>query len=167
MKTSGSVNRLPAVPGRSLMNITRRFAVASLLVIAVAVVLGASAPASAGAVKLSPPTDGPFPNASGQYQVYWSSIYPPGPAGSLNSVSVSKLAPNTSYYIPLYYARWSSDEHGYPVFLGWVLYHFSFQTDAHGAFKSGISKGGYGAIVYVMPAVYDSSTGTLVLTSSP
>ncbi len=149
------------------MNITRRFAVASLLVIAVAVVLGTPAPASADAGKLYPPTDGPFPNASGQYQGTWSSIYPPGDHYNINSISVSKLAPNTSYYMPLYYARWSSDEHGYPLFLGWVLYHYSFQTDARGAYKSGISKGGYGAIVYGMPAVYDSSTGTLVLTPNP
>jgi hypothetical protein len=149
------------------MKITRRFAVASLLVFAVAIVLGAPAPASAGAAKLYPPTDGPFPNASGQYQVSWNPIYPPGPAYYLNSVSVSKLAPNTSYYIPLYLARWSVDEHGWPLFVGWVLYNCSFQTDARGAYKSVMSKGGYGAILYGVLEIYDSSTGTLVLTSNP
>ena len=149
------------------MKITRRFAVASLLVIAVAVVLGATALASAGAEKLYPPTDGPFPNASGQYQGSWSSIYPPGDHYSMNSISVSKLAPNTSYYMPLYYARWSSDEHGWPIFLGWVLHNCPFQTDARGAYKSGSSKGGYGAILYGGVQVYDSSTGTLVLAAYP
>jgi hypothetical protein len=149
-------------PGRSPMKITRRFALATLLVLAVAVVLGAPVPASAGAGKLFPPTDGPFPNASGQYQMSWSAVYPPGPVYSLTSVSVSKLAPNTSYYIPLYFARWSVDEHGYPVFVGWVLRNCYFQTDAHGAYKSGTSKEGSGAILYGVQ-VFDSSTGTLVL----
>ncbi len=162
MKTTDSVRRLPASPGRSPINITRRFAVASLLVIAVAVVLGAPAPAFAGAAKLYPPTDGPFPNATGQVQLSYNSIYPPGPATYLNSISVSKLAPSSSYYMPLYYAEWSVDEHGWPIFLGWVLRPWYFQTDARGAYKSGTSKGGYGAIVYGV-RVYDSSTGTLVL----
>ncbi len=149
--------------GRSPMKITRRFAVASVLAIAVTMVLGTTAPASAGTAKLYPPTAGPFPNATGQVQLSYNSIYPPGPVYYLNSVSVSKLAPNTSYYIPLYFARWSVDEHGYPVFVGWALYNFSFQTDARGACKSGMSKGGSAAILYGVK-VYDSSTGTLVLT---
>jgi hypothetical protein len=142
------------------MKITRRFAVVRLLVIAVAVVLGASAPAYAA--KLYPPTDGPFPNASGQYQVSYSSIYPPGPHYYLTRVSVSKLAPNTSYYIPVYLAQWSVDEHGYPVFVGWVLRYWYFQTDSRGAYKSGMSKGEYGAILAGV-SVYDSSTRSLVL----
>ncbi len=163
MKTTDSGSRLTAFPGRSPIKITRRFAVATLLVVAVAVVLGTPAPASAGAAKLYPPPDGPLPNASGQYQATWdkSGIYPPGPASYLNSVSVSKLAPNTSYYIPLYYTEWSVDEHGWPIFVGWVLGNWYFQTDARGAYKSGMSKGG-GAIPYGVQ-VYDASTGTLVL----
>ena len=56
--------------GRSPMKITRRFAVASLLVIAVAIVLGVPAPASAGKVKtpqvkLYPTADGPNRHATG------------------------------------------------------------------------------------------------------
>ncbi len=144
------------------MKITRRFAVATLLVIAVAVVLGTPAPASAGAVKLHPPTDGPFPNASGQVQLSYSPINP-GAGYYVNSVSVSRLAPNTSYYIPVSVALWSRDEHGFPLFKGWELRNWYFQTDAHGAYKSGMSKGGYAAIFNGVK-VYDSSTGTLVLT---
>lgn len=150
------------LPGTNPMKLTRGIAVASLLIIAVAAVLGAPAPASAGTVKLYPPADGPFPSASGQVQLYYNSIYPPGPVYYLNSISVSRLAPNTSYYMPLYYAQWSRDEHGYTVFVGWALYNYSFQTDTHGAYKSGTSKGGYGAVLYGV-SVYDSSTGTLVL----
>ena len=59
-------------PGRSPMKTTRRFALATLLVVAVAVVLGAPAPASAGQrssyltyVKLYPTADSPSRNATG------------------------------------------------------------------------------------------------------
>ena len=168
MKTIDSVSGLPAVSGRSPVKITRRFAVASLLVIAVAILFGAPASASAGSVKLYPPTAGPFPNASGTYAVSSSSIYPPGPAYYINSLSVSKLAPNTPYYIQVYLAQWSVDQHGYPVFKGWMLRNWYFQTDAQGAYKSGVSKGGFGAIgygaIFYGVKVHDSSTGTLVLT---
>jgi hypothetical protein len=80
------------------MKITRRFAVASLLVIAVAVVLGAPAPASAAQhVKLYPAAGSPSPNASGTVTLsgYYRGLY------TVVSVSVSKLAPNTSYYMPV------------------------------------------------------------------
>jgi hypothetical protein len=116
------------------MKFTRRFAVASLLVIAVAVVLGAPASANGGMnqVKLRPPADGPFPNASGQVSLYVEkgSIY----YGAQN-VSVSKLAPNTSYFMPVY-IRWFN---GYVWYMSPSIY--SFQTDARGGYKSGM--GGY------------------------
>ncbi len=139
-------------PGRSPMKITRRFAVATLLVVAVAVVLGAPAPASAGRwtgpnnmvqVKLYPPTDGPFPNASGQLSV---SIDSSGASGWLRGVAVSKLAPNTSYNM-------------------WP-YGISFRTDAHGAYKSGNVLGPMVNVLYALQ-VHDSSSGTVVLTSKP
>ncbi len=114
------------------MKITRRFAVATLLVIAVAVVLGAAAPASASQVKLRPPADGPFPNAIGQVNLSMERGSYPG----VNSISVSKLGPNTSYYMPVYFQNWYFD-----YYLGWqwewVLGSYEFQTDARGAYKSG------------------------------
>jgi hypothetical protein len=65
------------------MKITRRFAVASLLVVAVAVVLGAPAPASAGQrssyltyVKLYPTADSPFRHATGTL-----TLHPLSPGG--------------------------------------------------------------------------------------
>jgi hypothetical protein len=148
------------------MKITRRFAVASLLVFAVAIVLGAPAPASAGKVKgmqvtLYPAAESPFPNASGQASLSWDyGIY-----SLLNSVSVSKLAPNTSYYIPVYFKVWHIDEHGWPYWSGeWRLVWYSLQTDARGAYKSGNVRGGAGCVSGGEVQVYDSSTGTLVLT---
>jgi hypothetical protein len=153
-------------PGRSPMKMTRRFAVASLLVLALAVVLGAPAPASAGKVKgwqvtLYPAVGSPFLNASGQ-----ASLSPDyGVYSLLNSFSVSRLAPNTSYHIPLYLKVWHVDEHGYPYWSGeWRLVRCGFQTDARGACKSGNVPGALGWVLSGQVQVYDSSTGTLVLT---
>ena len=146
-------------PGRSPMKITRRFAVATLLVIAVAIVLGAPAPAFANGhkaqVKLYPAAGGPFPNASGQVSLSMD-LY--SFSGALNSVAVSKLAPNTSYFMPLYIQVWNG------TYWQFEPYLISFQTDAHGAYKSGC-----GRIVSTLYGfeVYDSATGTLVLTSNP
>ena len=112
------------------MKITRRFAVASLLVIAVAMVLGAPAPASAGhstQVTLYPAADSPSPNATGTVTL-------PPPVGSpipyyrSLGVSISKLAPNASYYMPVTVVnRWT----------GWTsVVNVWIQTDAHGKGES-------------------------------
>ncbi len=144
-------------PGRSPMKITRRFAVASLLVIAVAIVLGAPAPASAQKhqqAKLYPAADGPFPHASGTVTVYpvdflWSPCR--------ISVSVSKLAPNASYYMPVklvgYFDYWGFWHEG-------EVSNVPIQTDARGSGKIGSV-----LCEYCSCQVYDSS-GTLVLTYS-
>jgi hypothetical protein len=99
-------------PGRSPMKITRRFAVATLLVIAVAIVLGAPAPASAGQSThtLYPTANSPSPNATGTVTLYqdpgqglWIEVH----------VSVSNLAPNASYNMPvtvLDYSWWGGDQ---------------------------------------------------------
>jgi hypothetical protein len=152
------------------MKITRRFAVATLLVIAVAVVLGAPAPASAGrktydAVTLYPAADSPFPHATGTVTLYqdgglYYSVF-------AVSVSVSKLARNASYYMPV------------TVLDPWLgttwAQNISIQTDASGKGKggwSGYNRGHYGwggyynyYITAVTFQVYDAS-GTLVLTSN-
>ena len=151
-------------PGRSPMKITRRFAVASLLVIALAIVLGAPAPASAGkyhtpdhtqTVKLYPVADSPSPNANGVVTLYllngWANVYYDGVG-----VSVSKLAPNAWYSL-------SVPTVGY----------FGIQTDARGkgegvwyasAYPS--PYGAYWVIWSLSFQVYDAS-GALVLTSNP
>jgi hypothetical protein len=91
-------------PGRSPMKITRHFAVASLLVIAVAIVLGAPAPASAGKkgdqfyAKLYPTADSLSRHATGTVTLYYG---PPYYIYDAVSVSVSKRAPNASYYMPV------------------------------------------------------------------
>ena len=133
-------------PWRSPMKITRRFAVASLLVIAVAVVLGAPAPASGGPtnlktqVKLYPAAGSPFPNARGTVTLY---LYQQGPYSMGFSVSVSKLAPNASYHMS-----------------GVMI-----QTDAHGSGGAMYWPYPNGLIWSQSFQVYDSS-GTLVLTSN-
>ena len=149
------------LPGRSPMKITRRFAVATLLVIAVAIVLGAPAPASAGKVKgtqgtqvtLYPTADSPSPRATGTVTLL-------DPVGSPLtyyrglSVSVSKLAPNASYYLPVTV---------YDTRSGWSSFlNFWIQTDARGK-----GEGGFSGYPYLITShsfqVYDAS-GTLVLT---
>ena len=164
-------------PGRSPMKITRRFALAVLLVVAVAVVLGAPAPASAGKVKgtqvtLYPPADSPSPNATGTVTLYpvdsrWP-IYPGGYSERV-FVSVSKLAPNASYYMPVTvtvldtYTGWNTR---------WTE-NVLIQTDAHGkgggvwigGLDSGRNYRNYYYITSVSFQVYNAS-GTLVLTSN-
>ena len=151
------------------MKITRRFAVASLLVIAVAVVLGAPAPASAGKVNRTQVTlyrtvDSPTRNATGTVTPYQD---PGGIYYSAVGVSVSKLAPNASYYMPVTVLDpwWGTS----------AIWHVRIETDAHGKGESGWSgynAGYYGGNYYnyyittVTFQVYDSS-GTLVLTSNP
>jgi hypothetical protein len=152
------------------MKITRRYAVASLLIIAVAIVLGAPAPASAGKVKgtqftlkLYPTADSPSRNTTGSVTL-WPIDY--GPACVAVGVSVSKLAPNASYYMPVawryrdYWRIWHDQVYNVPI-----------QTDARGNGGGGFSRtGGLGPSDFlIMPSlfqVYDSS-GTLVLTSIP
>jgi hypothetical protein len=155
------------LPGRSPMKLTRRFAVATLLVIAVAIVLGAPVPASAGKVKgtqvtLYPTADSPSRHASGtvilnQYGgIYYVAV----------GVSVSKLAPNASYYMPVTVLDpwWGTT---------WVE-NVPIQTDARGKGESGWSgyhRGYYYGNYYnyyIMSGaseVYDAS-GTPVLTSN-
>ncbi len=154
------------LPGRSPMKITRRFAVASLLVVAVAVVLGTPAPASAAKrkhltyVKLYPAADTPFRHATGMGTAMpaiegWA-VY------QWVSVSVSRLAPNASYYMPVTVSdTWSGTG------TLWFI-NVPIQTDARGNGEGGYfippSNTGYSQyIVYQVFEVYDSS-GTLVLT---
>jgi hypothetical protein len=147
------------------MKITRRFAVASLLVIAVAVVLGAPAPASAGkqgdqvSVKLHPPAGSPSPHATGTVALSWQAIE--GFAVyHVVGVSVSRLAPNASYYMPV---AWSyQDNWG-----GWhdQVYNVPIQTDARGSGQGGVG-GPNWLIQSQLFHVYDAS-GTVVLTSNP
>ena len=159
MKITDCVNRLPPVHGKSPMKITRRFALIALLVLAMAVVLGASSPASAGAqkptqVKLHPTADSPNRHATGtvtlsepvtMWEMYRSV-----------EVSVSKLAPNASYYMPVTLF----DSFGFPA----GVLNIPIQTDARGKGQRGFGQSGY----YIIPSfqVYDAS-GTLVLTSNP
>ena len=156
------------LPGRSPMKITRRFAVASLLVVAVAVVLGAPAPASAGKTttttqyKLSPVTDSPSPHATGTVTEYRREFWVAWPYGV--SVSVSRLAPNASYYMPVTMHSYINGEWYVGVF------NVHIQTDARGKGVGGLSAlnnldpYSYSYIEYYSQ-VYDAS-GTLVLTSS-
>ncbi len=171
---------------RSPMKITRRFAVASLLVFAVAVVLGAPAPASAGKVKgtqargtqvtLYPAADSPSPNATGTVALYPGSA---APVIDAVVVSVSKLAPNASYYMPVtvhedvwQFFPYYVDE-GYWVWVRSYEYDYNvpIQTDAHANGQGGLlGSGQYGNFYYedqitVTYQVYDAS-GTLVLTSN-
>ena len=142
------------------MKITRRFAVASLLVIAVAIVLGAPAPAFADhrtQVTLYPAADSPSPNATGKVtlsgntsRMYYDRV----------SVSVSKLAPNASYYMLVTVVTANG-----PSVLG-----VGIQTDARGKGEGVLSSnhGPYG--YYIVPQssfqVY-GPPGTLVLTTNP
>ncbi len=148
------------------MKITRRFAVATLLVLAVAVVLGTPAPATVfqrtlAAYKLYPTADSPFPHATGKVTLYFNpASTPPLFIADGVIVSVSKLAPNASYYMPVTLSY-------YDNYWGWLdeVYNVPIQTDAHGT-----GKGGFGYSDYIIMSflfqVYDSS-GTLVLTSNP
>jgi hypothetical protein len=158
-------------PGSSPMKITRRFAAASLLVIAVAIVLGAPAPASAGrktydGLTLYPAVDSPFPQATGTVTLYHDSgLYY---SVFAVSVSVSKLARNASYYMPVTVLDpwWGTT---------WVE-NIPIQTDARGKGGggwSGLNRGHYGwggyynyYITTVTFQVCDGS-GTLVLTPNP
>ena len=147
------------------MKTMKHVALVAVLGIAVAVVLGTPAPATAGwkrpvNVKLYPPADGPFPAARGTMTLYPSSR-PPAVGGV--TVSVSKLAPNTWYVMPVYirYSYWDS-------YWGWLVYWegwsgVSIQTDANGNGRGSISADE----CHPEGNVYDSSTGTLVLTSNP
>ena len=142
------------------MKLTRRFAVATLLVIAVAVVLGAPAPASAGrntydALTLYPAADSPSPRATGTVTLYQDRGLYYSTVGV--SVSVSKLAPNASYYMPVTVLDpWRGTT--------WVD-HVSIQTDAWGNGEGWFGRSDF-LIMYYSCQVYDSS-GTLVLTSNP
>ncbi len=152
------------------MKITRRFAGAALLVLAVAVVLGASAPASAGrntydALTLYPAVDSPSPRATGTVTLYQDRGLYQSVFGV--SVSVSKLARNASYYMPVTVLD--------PWWGTTGVYNVRIQTDASGKGNggwSGYNRGYYGGYYYnyyITTAtfqVYDSS-GTLVLTSNP
>jgi hypothetical protein len=149
--------------GRSPIKTTRRFAVASLLVIALAVVLGAPAPASAGKVlgtqftlKLYPTADSPSPKATGTLTLHSSTP----PVYDMVIVSVSKLAPNASYYMPVVYRY--RDYWG-----GWhdQVYNVPIPTDARGNGQDGFGRSGWLILPYEFQ-VYDSS-GTLVLTPHP
>ncbi len=143
------------------MKTTRRFA--TLLVIAVAVVLDAPAPASAGrgtydTYKLYPAADSPFPHATGKLTLY--SAGPPTFLADGVGVSISRLAPNASYYMTL---TWT-----YRDYLGFwhdQFYNVPIQTDAHGNGGGGFSASRYGGFIVSWSEVYDSS-GTLVLTLS-
>jgi hypothetical protein len=169
------------LPGRSPMKITRRFAVASLLVIAVAVVLGSPAPASAGRrssvtyVKLHPTADSPNRHATGTVALYPART---PPVVDAVAVSVSKLAPNASYYMPVTVHeevwRYWSDYGGYYEWVGSDEYDYNvpIQTDANGNGQGWVGGSGLYGIYYVEYliktytfGVYDPS-GTLVLTSS-
>ena len=149
------------------MKITRRFAVATLLVIAVAIVLGAPAPASGQSTQvpltLYPAADSPTPNATGTVTLYKDR----GQFFFIEvHVSVSNLAPNASYNMPVTVLDpWWGTTSVYPV---------RIQTDAHGNGESGWSgrnRGYYNGHYYnyyittVTFQVYDSS-GTVVLTSN-
>jgi hypothetical protein len=140
-------------PGRSPMKITRRFALATFLVIAVAVVIVAPAPAPASAgwnnhtktatVKLHPAADSPSPHALGMVTLYYDRglCY-------MVSVSVSQLAPNAPYYMV-----------GADVYV-------PIHIDASGKGESWF--GGYnsGYIIWSRSFQVFDASGTLVLTSN-
>lgn len=148
-------------PGRSPMKITRRFAVATLLVIAVAVVGGAPAPASAGKVKgtqviLYSAADSPSPNGTGTVTLL-SPVGSPLTYYRGLSVSVSKLAPNASYYMPVTV---------YDTRSGWSSFlNFWIQTDARGKGEGAFS--GYPYLITSNSFQVSDASGTLVLTSNP
>ena len=149
------------------MKPTKHFALAALLLLAMAVVLGTPAAATAfggkASVPLRPPVGGPFPNASGGLSLTQAS--PDWEVSWLDRVSVSGLAPNTSYYMPLFVEDDVSGQ--------WFFTSLQFQTDPRGNWKG--SPGWlvetahltWGGLVFHPFEVYDSSTGTLVLTSRP
>jgi hypothetical protein len=101
-------------------------------------------------ITLSPPADSLFPHAGGSITL---ALYRPPIWYWLNEVSVSKLAPNASYYMPLYvydsYGRWA-----------WI--NLPIKTDTRGNCMGSVG----GRLIDVATGfeVYDSS-GTLVLTS--
>ena len=147
------------------MKTTNHYALAAVLGIAVAVVLGTAAPATAfgdkARVYLHPPVypPGPFPNASGKVSLTQASSG--WELAWLDQVSVSGLAPNTSYYMPLTVYDFDSGQ--------WMFWtSLQFQTDPRGNWK-----GSPGWLIVMQVwwgswepfEVYDSSTGTLVLTS--
>jgi hypothetical protein len=155
------------------MKVTRRFAVASLLVMAVAIVLGAPAPASATGkgrltwtFKLYPAADSPSPHATGTVTLYPSStreVYGV-------SVSVSRLVPNASYYMPVTVRYFEVTIYGTNVY-GSYVYNVPIQTDASGKGAGGYLCRSYSWLNYYETSVssfydvYDAS-GTLVLTRS-
>src|SRR5262245_27328810 len=105
------------------MKTTKHFALAALLVLGA--LLGPSTTAAAlhvgqkTQVKLYPPADNPpFPQASGSVTL---SLSRPPAEYWFGSVSVSKLAPNTSYFMPVMaYDLYTNDL---------VEYQVTFQTD--------------------------------------
>ncbi len=166
---------------KNQQTIKRGATLASLLVIAVAIVLAVPAPASAGRrssvtyVKLYPTADSPNRHATGTVTLYY---YRSQTFNGLG-VSVSKLAPNASYYMPVtvhedvwqiypwsggqeYWVWVRSDEYDYNV---------PIQTDANGNGQGWVGGSGNHGSYYVEYSiwttcqVYDSS-GTLVLTPS-
>jgi len=142
------------------MKTTKHFA---LMVMAVALVLGTAAPATAGGthfkLDLYPPADSPLPNASGSVALtlYYEADY------RLDSVSVSRLAPNTSYYMPLTVYDFDSGQ--------WIATSLQFQTNQRGNWLGSLEwhlavYWTWGGGPFLPPFdVYDSSTHTLVLTN--
>ena len=97
MKIADSVGGLPAIPGRSLKKITRRFAVASLFALAVAVVLGTTAPASAAPkwyMKGTFVNVGDEPHAAGWWGINWFSS-----ANNYLEVRCRGLTPGARYIV--------------------------------------------------------------------
>jgi hypothetical protein len=101
-------------------------------------------------VRLYPPAGSPFLRAGGSITLTLSK---PPVEYWLNNLSVSKLTPTTRYHMPVYV---------YDPNLGWTWSALSFKTDTRG---NGNVSGGFLTVVAYGFEVYDSSSGTLVLTS--
>ena len=84
----------------------------------------AAQPGNKAHVTLYPPAGSPFPQASGSVTL---SLFSPPAAYWLDTVAVSKLAPNASYYMPLQVKDFSTGQ--------WVSGTLVFQTDSHGSAK--------------------------------
>lgn len=132
----------------------KRFTWNALVSAAVLVCAASTATATSrlqkGTAKLYPVAESPFPSASGTVTWYRTVyVYPPGVS---IIVSVSKLAPNASYYMPVLV---------YDPSRGWWPDEVWIQTDSHGNGGSEAS----GWELSTASEVYDSS-GTLVLSPS-
>jgi hypothetical protein len=130
-----------------------------------AVALGASAPASAGTVKgqqlaLYPAADSPSPNATGKVTLYGDTYLMTYDAVGF---SVSKLAPNASYYMPVSVVLVRTH--------ALIVINVPIQTDVHGKAENVLPSTQASPNGWYIPLqgpfqVYDAS-GTLMLTSSP